>query len=178
VNDSSSKSGHSLDAKLMSAFDDVVTEIEYDGILDHEVRAIEVLMAKKKLGFGRRKYKIHKFQSNSLDSPKKGYAYVYSWGAEICYSPHGTRLQKMIAVGHELGHILFEHIGLENSQNSSSFGRVDPEQEEEAYKFAELMAKRRSKQYSDKTFVQSRQHTDSQIEIAIREIHPNYVGFQ
>jgi len=174
----SSDSGQHKSGRVVSAFNIMTSEIEENGIMDHEVRAIEVLMGNKKLADGRRKYKIIKHQSKNITSHKKGYAYVYSWGAEIFYCPSGSRLQKMIAIGHELAHIYLKHIGLNESKGkkSVSYKLTDPAQEEEAFEFAGLIARRRSQQYRDSEFLAKKQYGDNEIDTAIKNIYPNYRG--
>ncbi|MCL2501125.1 MAG: ImmA/IrrE family metallo-endopeptidase [Defluviitaleaceae bacterium] len=175
----SAKSGHRPNDKVVSAFNIMVNEINSDGILDHEVRAIETLMANKKQSEYRgqqRIYKIIKHQNCSIDSPHKGFAFVHPWGATIIYSPHGTRLQKMIVIGHELGHIFLEHIGLGDKRGNTSYDRLDPKQEEEAFKFSGMIALRRSKQYRDNNFLEPRRYTSKQVDDAICDIYSNYKG--
>ena len=163
------------------AFAMVVDEVLNDCILDSEIRAVEKIMTKRNKTKGLMSgYKIIKRQK-IIKSPTIGFALLYPHGAEIYFCSEGTRVQKMIAVGHELGHIILEHIDAQPHQNSHLTTRhghtfINPEQEQEASQLAYLFVRRRSRQYLDKEFVKERQHSDEVILAAIKNIHPEYKG--
>ena len=166
-----------LRKKTHDKFVKLANEIDSDGILDHEILALERIMVERRKAervANSHRYKIHKTQKNDLDI-NQGYTFVYRLGASIYYSPKGTRLQKMIAVGHELGHIYLGHVDVDVTGLPNNTTRVvNLVHESEASYFAKLIIARRTNQYSDTKWVNERIYSPSDIEVAILKIQPDY----
>jgi len=158
------------------AWELVADEIDYTGVMDHEIRAVERIMAKRRCDEGVENssyYKIDKTPIPGLQT-QYGYAFIYPLGASIYYSSQGDRLQQMLTIAHELGHIYYEHAS-PYTVNMNTSNISDPEKENEAYRFAYELIKRRSIQYGNAQFITERQFTNDEIVKRIKDIFPEYI---
>lgn len=159
---------------VKSVFLKIVDEIELDGILDHEVRAAESIMSQNLPTNVRNRYKIHKHAdpSDTL-KPFSGRVYVYLYGASIWFPPEpkANRLHQMVIIAHELGHLCLGHVAAAiQGKPLDSVLIKDPAIEKEAFDFARMIVERRSNQYKDEKFLNSRRFSKSQIDNAIESI--------
>lgn len=129
----------------------VVIEIRRNGYLDREVRAVEQILSAK---FNRPRFpsEFVIFKNPSSPKSKEYQACAFTYGnraqinapfdlylADILYPPEGKRLEKILLIGHELGHIALNHISIVD-KNGSTINITDRKQETEATHFARLIA--------------------------------------
>ncbi len=149
-------------------------EIDANGYLDHETRAVEKLVSDAYSTEGKAiRFKIYK-----NESPRSKYdigaAFISQNNtAVIHYSQNGSRLDKLLAIGHELGHIALDHVNpLIPMHNTKSI--KDKKRETQATYFARLVTARRAGQYGDKDFYESRHFDEESIDKAIVDLRMVY----
>jgi len=154
------------------AFDELCDILDDGRYLDHEIRAVE--WARTKRGSYSRPYTIIRKQTDSLSwDGKRGSALLFEHGAQIWYLKEGTRLQKMIVIGHELGHIYLSHLNLDGEKNSDNLS-TNKYLETQATYFAKQIVSRRSNLFNDKEYITERQFSNQTIEDRVKDFQSDY----
>jgi hypothetical protein len=119
-----------------AAFREICEVLNKDRCLDHEIRAVELLRTEKfkKDGDYHRPYTIIRKPSNKLGGKNaKAFVLILKNGAEIRYMAEGTKLEQMIAVGHELGHIYLDHLSIYGDRNSVLMKKDELQEKQASY---------------------------------------------
>ena len=158
------------------AFDEICVILDDDRYLDHEIRAVESAITKKltpESEYGN----SYTIQRKKTDSCKwkgiKGITFICEKGAQIWYLAEGTRLQKMITIGHELGHIYLAHLKLDGIRRSDRLSK-DLYVETQATYFSKLTVKRRAELFRNKDYLAKRRLSLDEINAEIIEFQSDY----
>ena len=164
-------------SRVDESFNDLCKVLNADRFLDHEIRAAELLLTEmqtRETPDEARPYTIYRKQTSSLCwNGKRGSALLYKHGALIWYLKDGTRLQKMIVVGHELGHIYLHHINLNGVKNSDNLTK-NRYLETQATYLSKKIIERRSALFQDTEYINERQVDNWQIDEEILSFQPDY----
>ncbi len=149
-------------------------EIDANGYLDHETRAVEKMVSDAHSTKG----KTIRFKIFKHECPRSRYdvgaAFICkNYTADIHYSERGSRLDKLLAIGHELGHIALNHVNPMVPFCNTAVIK-DRKMETQATYFARLVTARRAGQYGDKDFYESRHFDEESIDKAIVDLRMVY----
>jgi hypothetical protein len=132
-------------ADIDSLFNEMLSEIELNGYLDHEIRAVEKIVSDRYSDeIKATRFKIFKNQSHRAGKDTGAVFMSKNYTAILHYSSKGSHLDKILAIGHELGHIALDHVNIINPITSGII--KDVRKETQATYFAKIIAKRLSVQ--------------------------------
>jgi len=158
------------------SFDEICTILNDDRFLDHEIRAVESAITKKltpESEYGT-SYTIQRKRTDSCKWTQiNGITFICEEGAQIWYLAEGSRLQKMVTIGHELGHIYLAHLKLEGIRRSDALSK-DRYTETQATYFSKLIVKRRAELFKNREYITERQPSLTEINSVIKSFQSDY----
>ncbi|MDR2598849.1 MAG: ImmA/IrrE family metallo-endopeptidase [Oscillospiraceae bacterium] len=160
------------------AFEELCEVLNDDRYLDHEIRAVEWILTntetyRKKNDYYRPYTIIRKKRASLSWEGKRGCAFLYEYGAQILYLKEGTRLQKMIVIGHELAHIYLHHLNLNGVSNSDNLSD-NRFLETQATYFSKKVIERRTDLFNDNEYINDRKFNKQTINERILDFQSDY----